>query len=184
MPVYPISSMMTSFLFMPDWKQENNWKSKINIIFSGRNMKLRNSIIRKKRSFAGIPPGRMERLQILGIFPTGGVAAVPVTPLEVRTCVKCHTEHDSIAGGHCDDCHKKKDPAMSGKPLLVTRRPDPTYAHDSPGHRAWTEEGRCADCHGEDIWKAKTIQEIVNPGEDAPVCVDCHVKKRARFHWR
>ncbi len=117
-------------------------------------------------------------------FPSGDTAMMPETPLDVRNCMKCHQEHDSIAGGHCDDCHKKDDPAMKGETLLVTRTPDRTYDHMSPGHRPWTEAGRCTDCHGEDIWKAKTIAEIRNPVEDAPACRQCHVEEKARFHWR
>ena len=105
-----------------------------------------------------------------------------MTPPKIKDCSACHTTHDNIAGGKCDDCHKKGDAVYAAKPLPWERRPDKGYSHFSPGHIGPTNAGKCTDCHGEEIWQAKTIDAITIPPENDPRCRDCHAKER--FHTR
>ncbi|MCA9321724.1 MAG: cytochrome c3 family protein, partial [Planctomycetes bacterium] len=130
-----------------------------------------------------------------------GVLASPVTPDDVKTCIKCHDDHAHVgvvAGGHfgdgtCQKCHTTlqdaegnsvPDPVWTGQPLAWTRHPDPTFSHVSPGHRAMTDTGDCVGCHGPETWQAKSIQSIPMPIESSPACRKCHVEEKKRFHWR
>ena len=117
-------------------------------------------------------------------FDAADVTALPTTPPDVQSCMRCHQGHESVGGGHCDSCHKKGDPSFSGKGLSFQRPSDADYRHWSAGHRAMTEKGQCVDCHGTEVWDAKKISELRIPMEDAPQCRRCHVEKKGRFHWR
>ena len=92
-------------------------------------------------------------------------------------CLRCHADHDHIAGGTCAACHgfederwragPPEDPRMhsafrgtsllgdwtSGAPVVAATdggSPQPaasSFDHFSAGHRESTEQGRCIDCH-------------------------------------
>jgi hypothetical protein len=105
-----------------------------------------------------------------------------ITKQSAKNCIECHQTHQEIGGGHCADCHKVGDGVYGNAPLPWERTVDKTYSHYSPGHRTWTNEGKCADCHGDSIWQTKSIDEIQIPAENSKACRDCHLKER--FHWR
>jgi hypothetical protein len=104
---------------------------------------------------------------------------VPTTRPEARSCTPCHENHKHVGGGTCDRCHGPDDPVYTAQPV-PREWPEPNgFDHGSRGHVS----ERCEVCH----IGTETSESLLNlqiPAESDASCRDCHIKKKARFHWR
>lgn len=113
---------------------------------------------------------------------------VPRTLPGAMDCTSCHSGHDDIGGGDCQQCH----PKLAGRSNSFlwqakvaeprSERPWPTpnsFQHLSPGHA--NED--CAVCHGNSgLERAGALSDVRVPDESEQLCRDCHFKKQ--YHWR
>jgi len=106
-------------------------------------------------------------------------SSVPGTTAEARSCTPCHENHDNVGGGDCDACHLEGDPVYTGGELMRSWPQPNTFSHRSRGH----VDADCADCH-RGTEGASRLQDVPIPSESDASCRDCHVKQRARFHWK
>ena len=109
-----------------------------------------------------------------------GIGAFRTKP-EASSCLTCHADHASLAGGACATCHR--DPAVFRGSF--ESRPWPSgwsFSHSSSGHRELVEGQACAGCH-EGIENATTIAEVRIPVRSDSVCAKCHAGTRTRFHF-
>jgi hypothetical protein len=126
---------------------------------------------------------------------------VPRTLATASDCRSCHTGHDHVGGGSCQQCHPNEPQrsnsflvsslVAAGSTLAGRLEPSPpppsrswprndSFSHLSPGHR---DEQDCAKCHdAANLKSATTIAAIAIPDDRSPACRDCHLK--AQFHWR
>lgn len=113
-------------------------------------------------------------------------AALPFTDPKASSCLPCHQAHENIAGNSCSACHGENDPVYSGKPIVRKDWPDQGgFDHFSPGHGADTASGLCHKCHDQEATAAsKTVSTVPIPVDGQQLCLDCHVGKKERFHWR
>ncbi|MFK7743194.1 MAG: FHA domain-containing protein [Planctomycetota bacterium] len=114
---------------------------------------------------------------------------LPQTKPEARSCTQCHSGHDDIAGGSCQQCHPKVENESNSflvqakvfDPPWPTREwPAPNgFRHLSAGH----VNEDCAACHGQSgLERAGALGDVRVPDEGAKLCRDCHLEKQ--FHWR
>ncbi|MAG57039.1 MAG: hypothetical protein CMJ83_12155 [Planctomycetes bacterium] len=104
---------------------------------------------------------------------------VPATTAAARSCTPCHQTHDNVGGGDCDRCHAKDDPVYTGRKIArLWPRPN-AFSHWSRGH---TGED-CNLCH-QDTDQAKKLSDLQIPAEQDESCRECHIAKKARFHWK
>ena len=118
----------------------------------------------------------------------GPFTQVPRTLPRAMDCTSCHTGHDDIGGGDCQQCHPKV--ADRGNSFLWqanvdeprSLRPWPTqngFQHLSPGH----VNEDCAACHdAARLMQTETLGDLRVPDESEQLCRDCHFKKQ--YHWR
>lgn len=109
--------------------------------------------------------------------------SVPTTLASAMDCASCHETHDNVGGGDCDRCHTAGDPVYSGTPLKRLWPQPNTFSHTSRGHVGPTKSGDCALCH-EGTEAATRLSAVKIPSESDQSCRDCHIKQRARFHWK
>lgn len=107
--------------------------------------------------------------------------AVPGTTAEARSCTPCHQNHDNVGGGDCDACHLPGDPVYSGERVFRSWPAPNTFSHRTRGH-----DGDCVACHkdGSGVEDKTRLRDVKLPTEADDSCRDCHVKQRARFHWK
>lgn len=130
--------------------------------------------------------------------PTGGTALqmVPRVKPKAADCTQCHSGHDNVAGGSCQQCHPDLD-GTANSFTLAARAADAVapqrrwpaangFSHTSPGHSGTDLDGKpitCAVCHDDQATKAaKTIATVPVPDESQAVCRQCHLQRQ--FHWR
>ncbi|NRA97413.1 MAG: hypothetical protein HRU14_14525 [Planctomycetes bacterium] len=104
---------------------------------------------------------------------------VPGTRPEARSCTECHQNHENVGGGDCRACHRTGDPVYRGESIMKSWPQPNAFSHRSRGHR----DATCAECHT-GTEGASSLREVPIPSEAETSCRDCHVKKRARFHWK
>jgi hypothetical protein len=120
-------------------------------------------------------------------------AARAMTRPGVANCTECHSSHQNVGGGTCAHCHAP--PAAGGAGSVFAGRPalrhdwpqNADFSHFSRGHGeviADPERG-CGSCHDLDrTARATRTVEVPIPSRVEGLCVDCHVEKRALFHFR
>jgi hypothetical protein len=129
-------------------------------------------------------------------------ALVPRTRETAKDCTQCHSGHDHIAGGNCQQCHPASAERSNsflvsagvpvGSVLPLRRQPVPAapqrdwprndgFRHLSPGHVG--PDITCATCHDPAKLRAAGSLDVVPiPDDRDPSCRKCHLKEQ--FHWR
>src|SRR4030095_12331960 len=128
-------------------------------------------------------------------------AALVITKPEARDCSGCHKGHAHVGGGDCAKCHPMEEPPRKKVHVYldpVSPRADRelpardwparnTFSHFSEGHVG----ASCDACHTlgggdprKDLKLATDLAGVPVPDEADPVCRECHLAKRQRYHWR
>ena len=119
-----------------------------------------------------------------------------------KACASCHANHENIGGGACGECHGFEDRWREGPEndpwrFSVWRNDLRTkawpaargeagggFSHFSQGHQALSERGACSECHEPtELAGAASVFDVPIPDETQPLCRQCHVLDRQRFHW-